>query len=75
MDSTVDVTIPIEMEPPRSLAWLAWIIARLGGWNCYYKPPGPKNHARRVGSLRFQGHWLHHCGSIKCVNPVPPAPL
>lgn len=27
---------------PRSLPWLAWIIARLGGWNCYYKPPGPK---------------------------------
>jgi Transposase DDE domain len=27
---------------PGSLAWLAWIIARLGGWNCYYKPPGPK---------------------------------
>jgi Transposase DDE domain len=26
---------------PRSLAWAAWIIARLGGWNCYYKPPGP----------------------------------
>jgi hypothetical protein len=26
----------------RSLAWLAWIAARLGGWNCYYKPPGPK---------------------------------
>lgn len=25
-----------------SLAWLAWIAARLGGWNCYYKPPGPK---------------------------------
>ncbi|ATQ66489.1 IS4 family transposase [Methylosinus trichosporium] len=25
-----------------SLAWLAWITARLGGWNCYYKPPGPK---------------------------------
>lgn len=29
-------------HPPNSLAWLAWIIARLGGWNCYYKPPGPK---------------------------------
>ena len=29
-------------HPPRSLAWLSWIIARLGGWNCYYKPPGPK---------------------------------
>lgn len=29
-------------HPIRSLAWLSWIAARLGGWNCYYKPPGPK---------------------------------
>ena len=29
-------------HPPGSLAWLSWIVARLGGWNCYYKPPGPK---------------------------------
>jgi hypothetical protein len=29
-------------HPVHSLAWLSWIIARLGGWNCYYKPPGPK---------------------------------
>ena len=29
-------------HPPASLAFLAWITARLGGWNCYYKPPGPK---------------------------------
>jgi hypothetical protein len=29
-------------HPPRSLGWLSWIVARLGGWNCYYKPPGPK---------------------------------
>lgn len=28
-----------------SLAWLAWIVARLGGWNCYYRPPGPKTMA------------------------------
>jgi len=28
-------------HPLASLAWAAWIIARLGGWNCYYKPPGP----------------------------------
>lgn len=28
-------------HPPRSLAWAAWPIARLGGWNCYGKPPGP----------------------------------
>jgi hypothetical protein len=25
-----------------SLAFVAWVAARLGGWNCYYKPPGPK---------------------------------
>jgi hypothetical protein len=29
-------------HPHGSLAWLSWIVARLGGWNCYYKPPGPK---------------------------------
>ena len=29
-------------HPPESLAFLAWVCARLGGWNCYYKPPGPK---------------------------------
>ena len=28
-----------------SLPWLSWITARLGGWNCYYKPPGPKTMA------------------------------
>ena len=28
-----------------SLSWLACITARLGGWNCYYKPPGPKTMA------------------------------
>lgn len=29
-------------HPEGSLAFVAWITARLGGWNCYYKPPGPK---------------------------------
>jgi|SRR6202789_591791 len=24
-----------------SLARASWVVARLGGWNCYYKPPGP----------------------------------
>jgi len=28
-----------------NLAWLSWIAARLGGWNCYYKKPGPKTMA------------------------------
>ena len=30
---------------------LAWIIARLGGWNCYYKPPEPKT--MRAGWAQF----------------------
>ena len=38
-------------HPPRSLAWLAWIVARLGGWNCYYKPAGPKT--MRAGWTRL----------------------
>ena len=33
-------------HPPGSLAWLAWLVARYGGWNCYYKPPGPKTMAK-----------------------------
>lgn len=49
-------------HPPRSLAWLAWIVARLGGWNCYYKPPGPKT--MRQGWDRFaaiaEGFTLAH---------------
>ena len=28
-----------------SLAWLAWVVARLGGWNCSYDKPGPKTMA------------------------------
>ena len=36
---------------PASLAWLSWIVARLGGWNCYDKPPGPKT--MRTGWDRF----------------------
>jgi hypothetical protein len=39
-------------HPPDGLAWLSWIVARLGGWNCYYKPPGPKTMAR--GWKRFE---------------------
>ncbi len=38
-------------HPKTSLAWLSWIVARLGGWNCYYKPPGPKT--MRQGWDRF----------------------
>jgi len=40
---------------PASLAWYAWIAARLGGWAGYtssgYKPPGPKIMARGLKKL------------------------
>lgn len=40
-------------HPPASLAWAAWCIARLGGWNGYAseRPPGPITFAR--GLQRF----------------------
>lgn len=38
-------------HPPGSLAWLSWVVARYGGWNCYGKPPGPKTMAK--GWQRF----------------------
>ena len=43
-----------------TLAWLAWIAARLGGWNCYYKPPGPKTMAAGWRRLceRLEGFLL-----------------
>jgi len=45
---------------PGSLAFVAWIAARLGGWNCYYKPPGPKT--MRIGwnqlAARLEGYAL-----------------
>ena len=43
-------------HPPRSLARASWVMARLGGWNCYYKPPGPITMRR--GMERF--HSMHH---------------
>lgn len=36
-------------HPQGSLAWLAWAVARYGGWNCYGKPPGPKTMAKGWG--------------------------
>jgi len=40
------------LHPSRSLARASWVIARLGGWNCYYKPPGPITFRR--GMEQFQ---------------------
>ena len=39
-------------HPVRSLARASWVMARLGGWNCYYKPPGPITMRR--GMEQFQ---------------------
>jgi hypothetical protein len=50
------------IHPPGSLAWAAWVIARLGGWNGYAseRAPGPITFAR--GLKRFhaidQGYSL-----------------
>ena len=40
-------------HPPRSLAWAAWMIGKLGGWDGYPKsrPPGPIT--MRHGLQRF----------------------
>lgn len=43
-------------HPLQSLAHAAWVIARLGGWNCHGKPPGPITMRR--GMERF--HAIHH---------------
>ena len=54
-------------HPPGSLAFVAWITARLGGWNCYYKPPGPKTMREGWNQLaaRLEGYAL----AAQCQNP------
>jgi hypothetical protein len=42
-------------HPVRGLARASWVVARLGGWNCYYKPPGPITFRR--GMEQF--HAIH----------------
>jgi hypothetical protein len=39
-------------HPVRSLARASWVIARLGGWNCYYKPPGPITFRRGMEQFK-----------------------
>jgi hypothetical protein len=55
---------------PDTLAWFAWIVARLGGWSGYtskgYKPAGPKTIARGLIKLdaMTQGWNLAHSGHV-----------
>lgn len=37
-----------------SLAWLAWIVARMGGWKGYYRSPGPKTMTKGWDRLAEQ---------------------
>ncbi|MDT5010714.1 MAG: hypothetical protein QOH57_2331 [Mycobacterium sp.] len=57
-------------HPQGSLAWLSWIVARLGGWSGYtsrgYKPAGPKTIAR--GLARLDGiieGWALHSADVR----------
>lgn len=46
-------------HPPDDLAFASWVMARLGGWNCYYGKPGPETmrngleryHAIKLGTV------------------------
>jgi hypothetical protein len=55
---------PLQRNPhPRhSLAWSAWLIARLGGWDGYpsSRPPGPITFKNGIDKLRILAHgwWL-----------------
>lgn len=52
-------------HPQESLAWLAWIVARLGGWNGYKseRPPGPITMRRgwdRFEAICYGWKLEHH---------------
>ena len=52
-------------HPAGSLPWLAWIVARLGGWNCYYKPPGPKTMRAGWDKLAAMTAGFHIAMSVR----------
>lgn len=49
-------------HPPGSLAFAAWVIARLGGWTGYYGKPGPK--VMRIGLQEF--HAIKYGTTLAC---------
>jgi hypothetical protein len=57
-------------HPPGSLAFVAWIAARLGGWNCYYKPPGPKT--MRSGWNQLAATLHGYALAMESTNPGIP---
>ena len=45
-------------HPPGSLARAAWVIARLGSWHCYGKPPGPITMRRGMEAFKAIHHGM-----------------
>jgi hypothetical protein len=70
---TLERPTPRQRNPhaPASLAFVAWVAARLGGWNCYGKPPGPKTMRRGWDQLaaRLAGYMLARSVLAQSVPP------
>jgi hypothetical protein len=48
-------------HPPNSLAWAAWVIAKLGGWHEYQaKPPGPITFRNGLTAFQAAASVLKH---------------
>jgi hypothetical protein len=64
---TLEGKTPRQQNPhlPGSLPWLSWIVARLGGWNCYYKPPGPKTMRAGWDRLAAMAAGFHLAMSVR----------
>ena len=69
-------------HPATSLAWLSWIVGRLGGWAGYaskgYKPAGPKTVHR--GLLRLDGmisgwNLAHRSALVQLRSPLREGPV
>ena len=57
-------------HPTDTLAWAAWCVARLGGWNGYARerPPGPITFARGIERFRTMAAGFQiACGSMENV--------
>jgi Transposase DDE domain len=72
LDAAAAICPSLEGNTPRqrnphlrdSLSWLSWIVARLGGWNCYYKPPGPKTMRTGWDKLAAMAAGYHLAMSV-----------
>ena len=64
LDAAAAIGASLEGKTPRqrnpwakgTLPWLTWIVARLGGWDCYGRPPGLKTLAIGLRRLHAMLH-------------------